>query len=329
MHQRMMSAAILGISSPSVDRVHTLLCTRNVSYGDTTDCWSEWSVRDNAICGGVATIVSGWGDQFITHHGTHRYADLLVTGRPLEAMAEIWRAVKPSSAPLRRFFSVTRQLILNPIFSALADRVLHQVPQRMLNRVSPRTNHLIAAKPSIRELAATLPSAISGTVPLSIRSDQLNVGNNLHLLNRIESWSAACEGKNLSYVYPLLDKRIVVFAMGMDSQHFCHNGITRYTFRDAIKDLLPEGIVFYSHKQEPRRAQRDLSVCIAAIDKWKQGRLEATHENRFIDESRLHALIDELQTQPNRMDSSIVERVGAIIRSIFVINLCEQAVPHP
>lgn len=304
----------LHYSSLGVEELHALLCTRNITFGDTTDCWAEWNVRDSACKNGVTTILSGWGgDQFISHHGTQRYAELVVTGKPIQSLLGIWKAVQPSRRPLRRFFSVTRQLILSPIFSALRGHV------------PSRRNYLIATRPEIQALAMELPSEIQASNSLSIRADQLNAGNNLHLLNRVESWSIACEGKNLAYAYPLLDKRVVEFAMGMDSQHFCDNGVTRYTFRDAIKDLLPQDIVYSSYKQEPQRADRDLSVCIAAIGKWKKGRSEVTDANRFIDEEKLHSLIDGLSMEPGRIDNDIVERVGAIIRSIFVINLCEQA----
>ncbi|MFK8046814.1 MAG: asparagine synthetase B [Halioglobus sp.] len=304
----------LHYSSMSVEQLHALLCTRNIALGDTTDCWSEWSVRDRAIGDGVTTILSGWGgDQFISHHGTHRYAELVTAGKPVQSLLEIWRAVKPSRRPLRRFFSVTRRLVLSPIFTAL------------FRRVPSRSSYLMAARPEIQALATELPSEIEGNITLSIRGDQLDAGNNLHLLNRVESWSAACEGKNLSYTYPLLDKRVVEFAVGMASQHYCSNGVTRYSFREAIKDLLPEEIVYSTSKFEPRRAQRDLSMCIAAIDQWKKGRSEAKEINRFIDDEKLHRLIDELPRESNRLDDDIVERVGVIIRSIFVINLCEQA----
>jgi len=302
----------LRYSSVDVEGFYSLLCSRNIGLGDTTDCWSEARVREHAVDDGVQILVSGWGgDQFITHHGTQRYVELILAGKPFSALLEIWSAVKPSRRPIRRFCAVVWQLLVRPLANA------------GLSLAASQKNYLVAARPEVVARARELHSEVDEKTPLSIRGDQLHRGNNLHLVNRIESWSAACDGQNLGYAYPLLDKRIVEFAVGMDSYHYCHNGITRFTFRDVIKDLLPAATVYSSQKQEPQRARRDLSVCVAALKKWRECRVAVGVSNRFVDEEKLCALIDALSIPKQNFDSATVEQVGAIVRSIFVINLCE------
>jgi hypothetical protein len=64
----------------------------------------------------------------------------------------------------------------------------------------------------------------------------------------------------MEYVYPLLDKRIVEFALGVPASCFINNGHSRYLFRSALQNLLPNEIVWSSSKDEPNRVDRLIAM---------------------------------------------------------------------
>ena len=83
-----------------------------------------------------------------------------------------------------------------------------------------------------------------------MRNEQLRLWDRGHLTKRIEGWAAGGGRVGLTYAYPLLDRRIVEFALGLPPEMFFKNGWKRYLFRHAMAGMLPDDIRWNPSKRE-------------------------------------------------------------------------------
>ena len=86
-----------------------------------------------------------------------------------------------------------------------------------------------------------------------VRKKQLVMYHYGHLQNRIESWALSAFPKKIEYSYPLLDKRVVEFAIGVPEEMFYpKEGISRHFMKNAVADLLPSDIVWFAKPDETK-----------------------------------------------------------------------------
>ena len=83
--------------------------------------------------------------------------------------------------------------------------------------------------------------------PRTYLANLLSLG---HLNMRMETWAAWSSEFGFQYRYPLLDRRIIEFILGMPRHLFMADGQSRYLAREAIKDLVPEGLLKYDPANE-------------------------------------------------------------------------------
>ena len=63
-----------------------------------------------------------------------------------------------------------------------------------------------------------------------------------HVAQRLEYSAIAARKHGIEYRYPFLDKRLIEFYLSMPPRLKARNGIVRYAIREAMKEILPEGI---------------------------------------------------------------------------------------
>ena len=135
--------------------------------------------------------------------------------------------------------------------------------------------------------------------------------NDGHLQGRIDSWSSSSFSNRIEYRYPLLDKRIVEFVMGVPPELFVHNGTGRHLFRSAIKGLLPEKVLWSNSKQEPHRVNRLISLlhtaCKEEICHIKKNGLNS----KYIDLQQLNKM-SERTLETEGMDTIVLENYLSI-----------------
>src|SRR5579863_9153761 len=71
-----------------------------------------------------------------------------------------------------------------------------------------------------------------------------------HLPMRMEHWAASGARHSLVYHYPLLDKRLVEFALGARPPAIGQTDQRRSIFRRAASDLLPDCVDWQTFKAE-------------------------------------------------------------------------------
>ncbi|MFH0757924.1 MAG: asparagine synthase-related protein [Bacteroidota bacterium] len=78
--------------------------------------------------------------------------------------------------------------------------------------------------------------------------NSINSLHNYHFQLRLESSYAAAISKGIEYRYPLLDLKLLKAYMGLPMSQKFQNGIGRYAFRQAIKNVVPEEITWRNDK---------------------------------------------------------------------------------
>jgi hypothetical protein len=76
-----------------------------------------------------------------------------------------------------------------------------------------------------------------------------------HLNYRAESWNDWGANLDIEYRYPVLDKRVVEFALGAPDWLFFHNGWKRYAFRKSMNGLVPAVAQWKKRKGDPAMVQ--------------------------------------------------------------------------
>ena len=90
----------------------------------------------------------------------------------------------------------------------------------------------------------------------------LNIG---YHQERVESWALLGEQHGIDYVYPLLDKRLVEFALSLPGEWYFRRGQNRYLYRQALENRLPEALHTKGKLAETQRVRLHTQNCLAAL----------------------------------------------------------------
>ncbi len=142
------------------------------------------------------------------------------------------------------------------------------------------------------------------------------------LLQRIESWASSAYEKKLEYSYPLLDKRIVEFALAIPEEMYAtREGHQRYLYRSAISDFLPKNICWKTKIGEVEHGKAWVKLWNEALIVWmKRNEKIEDNENDYIDRSKIIKRIKlYLENKQNKVEDDIGN--SAIVSSILLLNL--------
>ena len=73
------------------------------------------------------------------------------------------------------------------------------------------------------------------------------------IVERIEGWAAGGARHGIEYRYPLLDRRLLQFALGLPPEQFLRGRWSRWLMRHALRDVLPASILWNRSKRDPAR----------------------------------------------------------------------------
>ena len=210
---------------------------------------SEEVVQRCATEQGVRVLLSGWGgDQGASFNGRGHHAHLLLSGR--------WG----------RLFALGRARGSGPL-RTLADAalpLLHPDARRGLRRFLRRPAHGrqgdFSGGPWLqRWLAHPAFARRHGVEPkrrrrvVTMRQAMLWGLNNGAIVERIEGWAAGGARHGIEYRYPLLDRRLLEFALGLPPEQFLRGEWSRWLMRHALRGVLPTSILWNRGKDDPAR----------------------------------------------------------------------------
>ena len=293
-----------------------ILMHHDISYNDTVDLWYEFILRKKAQAEDIRTVLSGWGgDELISHNGRAYYSDLFRQGRVLDALKGLWHECRQKKNKKRCFISRFYRKVFLP-----------SLPYRFLC-LMPRVNcaqydYLQCATGSfVRFARQRSVHPLTFMYKKDIRTDQLDLYRQGHIVSRLESWSSSAFENRLEYSFPLLDRRIVELAMRLPADFYYHNGTNRLLFRNAVTGIVPERIQWGNFKHEPKRGEQIFKHEIEAfsylMDYLSEHKSRLAH-NRYIDVSKLQESILKL-LQKKKYDAETVNEMDTIEKSFLIL----------
>lgn len=200
----------------------------------------ETLVQRTAAELGVRVILSGWGgDEVASYGGAGYYVELLRGG----LLRRLWREARGLSNRPWRF--VTRHAVLPQLHFGgarfVAKLLRGEMPRRRKSFLHPDLlhRHEKRSRASLRVLG--------------VRREQLKRLISGHLAQRMEDWAAHGARVGVEYRYPLLDRRLIEFVLGLPAEQFRRGVRSRGLMRRAMRSVLPPDILELSEKRDPAR----------------------------------------------------------------------------
>jgi asparagine synthase (glutamine-hydrolysing) len=231
----------------------------DIACGHNHGFWYENLVQRSVAEAGGRTVLSGWGgDELISSPGASVHADLFWHGRPVAAVRDMLAEAFSDSRWPRRlakllFGAVVLPVVPAPLRRGAARAILGGAQDGGL------------LQPQFAALVATQPLTLCTPPPGSQRGRQLYLFGHGHLQSRVEGWAASAWSERVEYRYPLLDRRILEFAVSVPSEYFRGRGVDRRLFREAVRSWLPAQVRLARTKREPGRVRELLNLEARAI----------------------------------------------------------------
>lgn len=220
---------------------------------DAFNLVQEDSAQRAAAERGVDVMLSGWGgDEGASFNGRGYHAELLWRGHWIA----LWReARRVGIAPPRLFARAALQL-RQVLWTIRRRRGVAAVRKSLIAREFARTQRIQGKQP------------YRGWSPRGAQRDLISFG---HLATRMEDWAISGARRGIDYRYPMLDRRILEFALGVPVEMFVRGKWTRWLMRNTVDPLLPETVVWDPVKLELERVadlaarMREANVTITAL----------------------------------------------------------------
>ena len=296
------------------------ILNHDIRFNDTAQLRFEPFVRELAKSHGVRTILSGWGgDQVASYPGGYQIAAAFWHGHVLVAARELYESVLEQPV-WRRPWAFFKRCVTQIILPVLPYRFHH---------------YLIGVGFDERDysavLSATWRGRMRGFKPSRVVYSRLD--SRLHRLQtlsdgmitaRLESWAAGGMRCGIDYRYPLLDKRILEFSLGVPDEFFTRNGFRRYLFRRASTRWLKQAQAWRRDtKSEPNRIRQLVSMEKALLTLWSD-RLDMTQFDVTIllDGDEIRGLLRKLSSLDVTKDhSELDDEITALILAIYLAKL--------
>lgn len=209
---------------------------------------NEEIVQRNAAAAGARLLLSGWGgDECASFGGRGHLQGLLLRGRWRQLALEC----RAQDAALAPFLANVALPLVHP---ALPDLL-----RRLRGREGPRRRWLIDPAFARRTRLLTVPQRR----PVGVRRAQLGLLANGHLCARMEGWAASGARRGIEYAYPLLDRRLVAFVLGLPPEQFRRGKCARWLFRHAMRTVLPPEVCWNVQKRDPARSEPLVGALVA------------------------------------------------------------------
>jgi asparagine synthase (glutamine-hydrolysing) len=255
---------------------------------------------ENAICihaaaHGATVMFSGWGgDEGATFNGRGALAEGILHGR--------WRYVASEIAALRKVRGWSLgEACAGEIGSYLSPEWLLRRARRVRGRPAGISDifRCWLAPGVARNFASATDQLKIGP---DARHNRLRLLSSPHIAERTENWANIGARQGIAFVFPMLDRRVVEFALSLPSSLFLRGGYKRRLHRDAMEGVLPELIRWRHNKLVP--LPEHLPNAVAARDLIVQHLERASHNpavRAIFDIDRLRA---DAANLPSRADLS-------------------------
>lgn len=195
---------------------------------------------ENRICAaaaraGAQVLLSGvGGDEGASYHGRMIHRSLLLAGHWRTLRRELPRLAAREATPLWR---VVAGIVLQLAPPSVGEWVARRRGNPGLRPFKQRLQVLGPA--AVQQLMADPPIELKPGTSARHRIWLLTEG---YLFGRIDQWSIIGARHGLAYSYPLLDRRVLEFALSLPLRMLVSGGYSRQPFRDAMAGILPDSV---------------------------------------------------------------------------------------
>ncbi|WP_173012601.1 asparagine synthase-related protein [Niveispirillum sp. SYP-B3756] len=201
-----------------------------------------WICMD-AATRGAQVLLSGWGgDEGASFNGRGAMAEALLAGHWGRFVREI------RACAVSRDSSVTK-VLLGEVRNYLLPEAVQTVIQRLRGGMpdsAPMILTELLRSEALRSVLPPKPAMRSNAV-----ANHLTLLTGPILTRRPEHWALTSARTGIAAAFPLLDRRVIEFALTLPSQHFLRDGVSRRLYRDAMIGILPNSILENRSKEAP------------------------------------------------------------------------------
>ena len=111
-----------------------------------------------------------------------------------------------------------------------------------------------------------------------------------HLSRRIEAWAVSGARHGIEYRYPLLDRRVLEFALGLPPEQYLRGRWSRWVMRRALDPVLPPEVCWNPDKRDPARGeplQDAVAEALPLVRRMIEDRPAPPSRARYLDLPRL------------------------------------------
>ena len=263
---------------------------RDITLQPTTTLQYELAASAQVANRGISTLLSGWGgDELVAFNGRGYFSDLLRRGHWLT---------------LQREFTLRRRIHGGSLRNLWIDRaILPLLPSALLRLLSPGDYPAPPALPDY--LRPDLSAVLTGVQPLDetdiserpgVRRMQIALLQHGHLSYRMEAWASHGATLGIAYAYPLLDRRMVEFALSIPDHFYFKNGWKRYLYRVAMQGILPDSLRWNKTKEDPAMVMGANELRAPELNAQLRVQFLARKDNPFVDVEKMLAEIDALSS---------------------------------
>ena len=257
---------------------------------------NEEPVQRAAAEQGVRVLLSGWGgDEGVSFNGRGYDTELLRKGR----LIALWRLMQQRSRrPLTATLFRALAFVWPDAAWALPALREGQRPWGGRTFIAPEFARRVRPIPGPR-----FPRA-------GARRYQLGLLRSGHLAERTDGWATSGARHGIEYGYPLLDRRLLEFALGLPPEQYRRGAGSRCLMRQALGALLPATVCRQTWKSDPARFgafTKAVDGSLPAVRKILATRSEPPARSAYLDMSRLTTSLESGRPRAGARDGALVK----------------------
>jgi len=275
---------------------------KNYAVEPTAMMALETNVQVGAEAKGLRVILSGWGgDEAVTCAAITPPIWFLQQGNWSELQASLRQRFRPAqdSAGMLSPFLMARRtagILRETIEVSLPDSLYALMGRNPYQKLQspccqPAFSHQYRAEvEGLRGPAFRRRPGVKANISSLIENGQISY--------RAEHWATSGSSHGLIYRYPMLDRRLVEFALGIPPSPSTEFGQRRALFRHAEASLLPDSVDWTPAKKTPATTTAFEKNYIAAHADWAREYLRSqpgNRVNRFVDVELIYKGIQNAQ----------------------------------
>ncbi|MCY4600506.1 MAG: asparagine synthase-related protein [Acidobacteria bacterium] len=274
--------------------------TRGASSGTL-----EEMVLRTAAGEGVEVLLSGLGgDEGISFNGRGYYPQLLRSGR----VRRLWREVRERH---RRPFAA----LLFEAALPLVSRRTAKVARRLRRGAWPFRKNVAFIHPGFARRVRPLPAG-PGLPRAGVRATQLRLLQSGRHASHMEQWAVSGARHGIEYRYPLLDRRVLEFALGLPPEQYRRGRWSRWLMRRALDPILPSEVCWNPSKRESFESARGaVAEAMLKVRGMIEERDELPLRACYLN---LPRLLEELD--PERWRASGSRRQKPVLNALFFLD---------